>query len=56
MFWDVFLVLRISQLCDLRRVDVDGEGRIVVCEEGNERVSMFEKMELFFFRSKEVSL
>ena len=30
-------------------VDVDGEGRIVVCEQGNERVSVFEKDGTFLF-------
>ena len=30
-------------------VDVDGEGRIVVCEQGNRRVSVFEKDGTFLF-------
>ena len=30
-------------------VDVDGEGRIVVCDRGNERVSVFEKDGTFLF-------
>ena len=28
---------------------MDGEGRIVVCEQGNQRVSVFEKDGSFFF-------
>ena len=38
-----------SQLRYPRGVGVDGAGRIIVCEEGNERVSVFEKDGTFLF-------
>ena len=38
-----------SQLSYPQGVDVDGEGRIVVCDTGNGRVSVFEKDGTFLF-------
>jgi len=38
-----------SQFKIPKGVDVDGEGRIVVCDKGNGRVSVFEKDGTFLF-------
>ena len=47
MFWNKSFLMRDSPLSYPRSVHVDGEGRIVVCDEG--RVSVFEKDGTFLF-------